>query len=60
MAAEDDKAPTKIVASKFSKRDFEVSTDEAVERELKRIRPQFNFTDADLRRLRQPRRRHVV
>jgi hypothetical protein len=60
MAAEGKKASHKVVAAKFSKRDFEVSTDEAVERELKRIRPQFNFTDADLRRLRQPRRRRVA
>lgn len=32
----------------------------AVERELERIRPQFRFTDAELRRLRQPRRRRVA
>jgi hypothetical protein len=44
---------------KFVVHDSHESTDVAVERELKRIRPQFNFTDADLRRLRQPRRRRA-
>ena len=28
----------------------------SVERELKRVRPEFNFSPADLRRLRRPKR----
>lgn len=35
-------------------------TERAVERELDRIRPQFRFSDAELRRLRQPRRKRAA
>jgi hypothetical protein len=31
----------------------------AVDRELKRLRPKFRFSDAELRRLRQSRRKRV-
>jgi hypothetical protein len=35
-------------------------TKRAVEAELRRIRPQFGFTDAELRRLREPRRKRAA
>ena len=35
-------------------------TRRTVERELNRIRPQFGFTEAELRRLRLPRRKRLA
>lgn len=35
-------------------------TKRAVEQALNQIRPQFGFTDAELRRLREPRRRRAA
>jgi hypothetical protein len=45
---------------KFLKPEPKSLTDEAVERELESVRTKFNFSDADLKRLRRPRRRRVI
>jgi hypothetical protein len=56
----EDQKTKRAAIDKFLRPEPKALTDRAVEQELKRIRPQFNFTAADLRRLRQPRRRHVA
>jgi hypothetical protein len=37
-----------------------ITQERAVARELNRLRPQFRFSDAELRRLRQPRRKRLA
>ena len=58
MAADDRNDDLRI--AKFLKPLSKEAREGAVERELDRLRPQFRFTDAELRRLRQPRRKRVA
>jgi hypothetical protein len=58
MAADDRNEDSRI--AKFLRPVSKEARERAVERELDRIRPQFRFSDAELRRLRQPRRKRVA
>jgi hypothetical protein len=56
MSGEGESVKRQAEIKKFLRPEPRALTDEAVERELKRVRPEFNFSPADLRRLRRPKR----
>jgi hypothetical protein len=56
MAREDERVKRQAEVKKFLRPEPKALTDEAVERELKRVRPEFNFSTDDLRRLGRPKR----
>jgi hypothetical protein len=58
MSSENGQRPRRV--EKFLTPEPKDLTKRAVAQELTRIRPQFGFTDAELRRLRQPRRKRVA
>jgi hypothetical protein len=57
VAIEDEKRDRQAAIERFLKPAPKAATERAVEHELKRVREQFNFSNAELRRLRRPRGR---